>query len=100
MIKHIVIFKLKEFDSSEEKLANAQKVRSKFMELQSIITEIRSYEVGLNIVNSPSSCDLVINSEFDSLDDLKNYQEHPAHLAAVNFNSAYSEKKFVVDYEF
>lgn len=100
MIKHIVMFKLKEFDSTEEKLAAAQKVKANFLELKTRINEIKSYYVGLNIKSSPSSYDLVINSEFENLDDLKKYQEHPAHVSAVNFNSGYSEKKVVVDYEF
>jgi len=100
MIKHLVMFKLKEFDSAEEKMAAAQKVKINFLELKNRIKEIISYEVGINIVNSPSSYDIVINSEFDSLENLLKYQKHPAHIAAVNFNSAYSINKVVVDYEY
>ncbi|MFC2118201.1 Dabb family protein [Bacteroidota bacterium] len=100
MIRHIVMFKLKEFESVEEKLANAQKVKMNFLDLKSRIKEIKSFEVGLNIINSKSSYDIVINSVFENIDELIKYQEHPAHISAVNFNSDYSEKKVVVDYEF
>ena len=100
MIRHIVMFKLKEFESLEEKLANAQKVKMNFLDLKSRIKEIKSYEVGLNIVNSKSSFDIVINAVFETIEELKKYQEHPAHIAAVHFNSDYSETKVVVDYEF
>jgi len=99
MIRHIVMFKLKEFNSEEEKLAAAQKVKANFIALRQIISEIISYEVGINIGNSLNSYDIVINSEFKSLEDLKKYQAHPAHLSAVEFNSAFSINKVVGDYK-
>ncbi len=98
MIRHIVMFKLRKFDSVEEKLASAQKIRANFLDLKNFINEIISYEVGINIVNSPKSFDIVINSEFKNLEDLKKYQEHPAHLSAVALNSEFSVNKVVVDY--
>ena len=52
MIKHIVMFKLKEFNSKEEKIKTAIKIKKKFEGLKVIINEIYKYEVGINISKS------------------------------------------------
>jgi len=100
MIKHIVMFKLKDFGTSKEKEIALTRVKENFEQLASVVPDILSYRVAINISASPSAYDIVIDSEFKSLENLKNYSNHQAHINAVDFNKNYSVDKKVVDYEF
>ncbi len=100
MIRHIVAFKLKGYSSQEEKQAAIQIVKQALMKLPSQISVIRSFEVGIDALHGPASYDLVINSTFDSLEDLEIYRVHPDHQAFILFNRDYTLEKVMVDYEF
>ncbi len=99
MIRHIVMFKLKEFSSDEERNQAVEDVLLNFRSLIGEIPQIRTYEVEADIVHGDSSFDIVVNSLFDSLEDLKAYQAHPAHQYAVQQNRQWSAQKVVVDYK-
>jgi quinol monooxygenase YgiN len=99
MIKHIVMWKL--YDSAEgfSKAENAQRMKRALEELKTKIAQIRYLEVGINISNAEDALDVVLYSKFDSRDDLKAYQDHPAHLAFKEFVNDIRSHKRVVDYE-
>ena len=99
MIRHIVLFKLKDFSSEVERNDALEKVLINFRSLIGEIPQIRKYKVETDLIGSDSSFDVVIDSDFDTLDDLKAYQNHPAHMYAVDQNKQWSEKKVVIDYE-
>ncbi len=99
MIRHIVLFKLKEFSSEVERNDAIENVLINFRSLLGEIAQIREYKVKSNIVHGESSFDIAINSNFDTLEDLKTYQKHPAHQYAVEQNKQWCEKKVVIDYE-
>jgi hypothetical protein len=100
MIRHIVMFRLREFDSPKEKQHAAETVRKTLLKLKTTIPVIREFEVGINNSTNPDAFDLVINSSFASKEDLSVYQLHPDHQAFILFNKNYTEKKTVVDYEY
>jgi hypothetical protein len=100
MIRHIVAFKLKEYSTPQEKQSALQTVKAELLKLPSKISVIRSFEVGIDAVHGPASYDLVINSTFDSLEDLENYRVHPDHQAFIAFNKDYTVEKVMVDYQF
>ena len=100
MIRHIVMLKLREFDSPEEKMKAAELVCSKLMALKKTISFIREFETGINTTKDDSAFDVVINSAFNSKEDLKAYQLHPDHQAFMQFNKNYSIKKALVDYKY
>ncbi len=99
MIRHIVIFKLKEFSSNEERNQALDDVLLNFRALVGEIPQIRKYTVMPDIVMDQASYDVIIDSSFDNLDDLKDYQSHPAHKYAVEQNKQWCDKKVVLDYE-
>ena len=100
MIRHMVMFKLREFSTPEEKIKGAETVRAALLALKSKIPEIREFEVGINFTIDDAAYDLVINSSFSSKEDLKAYQVHPDHQAFILFNKNYSVKKVILDYEY
>ena len=61
MITHIVLFKLK--DRRPEEITKARK---KLMELAGRVPQLRSFEVGADIVRSERAFDLALLAAFDS----------------------------------
>ena len=100
MIRHIVLFKIKDFSSESERNEAVQHVLSTFRSLVGRIPQIRQFRVEPDCMHGPSSYDVIIDSVFDNTGDLKIYQAHPAHLDAVALNKQWSECKIVCDYFF
>jgi hypothetical protein len=100
MIRHIVVFKLLEFPTPQEKRNAAETVRAELLKLKSKIPVIVDFEVGINFCPDASAWDVVINSTFRSKEDLEIYRVHPDHQAFITFNKNFSERKAIVDFEF
>lgn len=98
MIKHIVLFKLKEDVSLDEKALAMNKFKEAIESLPQKISVIRKIEVGFN-TNPSESWDIALYSEFSSLDDLKVYATHPEHVAAGKLLANVKENRSCVDYE-
>ena len=99
MIRHIVMFKLKNFPDESEKMAAAQEVIKRLDELPSKINVIRRYEAGIDVRKLSWSYDVVLTMDFDTMADLDTYTVHPAHQEFIVFNKDYSVEKVCIDYE-
>lgn len=99
MIRHIVMWNVKEDVEGRSKLENARLIKRKMEELKDSIEEIVNLEVGINIVEGDNAKDIVLSAEFASLKDLDIYQKHPAHLEVVQFARKFLEERVVIDYE-
>lgn len=99
MIKHIVMIKMKEFPTEEEKLDKAKIFRKMLIELVDSIPDMKAMEVGLNFNEKPSAYDVVLISEFESKEGLENYRIHPEHVKVLDFLKQIMDKTAVVDYE-
>lgn len=100
MIKHIVVFRLKDFAQGATKAENAIKIKNMLDELPALINVIRKFETGIDVLRSDRSFDLGLIAEFDNLDDLNTYAVHPEHLRVVDFIKSVREESKSVDYEF
>ena len=98
MVKHIVLFKLKDEAPADEKLAAMNSFKAAIEALPAKISVIRKIEVGLNI-NPAEAWSIALYSEFDTLDDVKYYATHPDHVAAGKLIAAVKESRACVDYE-
>lgn len=98
MVKHIVLFKLKEEVPAAEKLAVMNRFKEAIEALPAKIPFIRHIEVGLNI-NPAETWNIALYSEFDTLDDVKAYAVHPDHQAAGKLLAEVKESRACVDYE-
>ncbi|MEL5895334.1 Dabb family protein [Bacteroides sp. GD17] len=98
MVKHIVLFKLKNEAAPDEKLAAMNNFKKAIEALPAKISVIRKIEVGLNI-NPDETWSIALYSEFDTLDDVKFYATHPDHVAAGKFLADVKESRACVDYE-
>ena len=99
MIKHIVMWKFKEFAQGRTKKENLELVKSMLEELPSKIDFIRAMEVNFNVNDKAGMFDAVLISEFDTLDDVKRYRVHPDHVAISDYVALVKEDRASVDYE-
>lgn len=99
MIKHVVMWKLKDFAEGADRARNAKRIKIELEALKKTIPQIWHIEVGINVINDPSAYDVVLNSVFKSPNDFESYKKHPDHRAAASFVGKVIDHRVVVDYE-
>lgn len=101
MVRHIVMWKLDESYTEAEKAEKAKAFGDKLLNLVGIISEIKDFNVAYNSAEAPASnSHLVLDSSFDSWEDLNSYQSHPEHVAVVEFANGIRKERACIDYEF
>ena len=98
MIKHIVMFKFKDFSCGRNKQENILLVKESLQSLPPMIKEIKYFELGVNIIPASNAYDLVLLSEFMSPEELVRYQKHPEHLKVAEVVGQVCQSRIVVDY--
>lgn len=99
MIKHIVMWKLKEKAIGKTKEENINEIKLILENLKSHIDEIVELEVGVNIENLTGSHDIVLYTTFKDETDLEIYQKHPEHLEVGKFIRQVVVDRACVDYK-
>jgi hypothetical protein len=99
MVKHVVVWKLKDFAEGKNKTENAQTMKSLLAGMQGKIPGLKHLEVGINITKEQSDVDVVLFSEFAAQADLDIYQDHPVHVAVKDFIGKVCTARYVIDYE-
>ncbi|MGD0817694.1 MAG: Dabb family protein [Methanomassiliicoccales archaeon] len=100
MLKHVVMWRLKESAEGRTKAENAVYVKEILDLLPYRIKEIKSLEVGINMLNTPPSYDLVLIVDFANMLDLQAYQANPEHVKVADYILKVRETRAVVDYEY
>lgn len=98
MVKHIVIWKLKDQAEGNDKATNARLVKEKLEALQEQIPGLLKIEVGIDFSGTESSGDIVLYSELESKEALENYQNHPLHKAVGAFIREVQCGRQMIDY--
>lgn len=100
MIKHIVMWKLKEVAEGKTKQENAEIMKELLEGLPAKIKELDSAEVGINILKGEDAaiCDVVLTTICEDEDALNAYAVHPEHQKVVQFIKKVAEERRVVDY--
>ena len=100
MIKHIVSWELNEMPQEQKEL-HLNEMKSLLLKLKNQIEYIHSLSVGINHINTPyDNFDIVLISEFESIEKLDLYRKHPAHLDFIKKINSYRKRKVAVDFEF
>ena len=99
MIKHIVLWKLKEEAEGRSKKENAFELKNRLEALKSQIPEILQLEVGLSIESGETVSDVALYSSFKDKAALEIYQKHPEHQKVVGYVRQITAERRVVDYE-
>lgn len=99
MIRHIVMWQLKDHAEGASKAENARLIKTSLEALNGKIPGMRVLEIGVDISRTEHAADLVLYSEFDSLAALAAYDVHPDHLALKPLVLARRAGRLVVDYD-
>lgn len=99
MVKHVVMWRLKERAHGNEKAVNALLFKEKLEALEGRIPGLVRIETGIDFAGSAASFDVVLYSEFIDREALVVYQTHPEHEAVKSFIVEATEERAVVDYE-
>lgn len=98
MVKHIVMWKLKEQEDQDAKVDNARKIKEAIDALKEKIPVIKEIEIGFNFNPSDAAYDVLLYSVFESKEDLDIYQKHPEHVIVADFIKKVTAGRAVVDY--
>ncbi len=91
MVKHVVMYKLKN-------KADADEMIKRFLSMRGKIDVLKSLYAGKNEVESARAYDVALICEFDSLEDLQVYADHPVHLPVKEYVHSVIEKAHSVDF--
>ncbi len=83
MVKHIILWNLKDEFSKEEKKEIMNNIK---IGLEALIDKVPGIvEIKVQIESLPSSsADLMLDSTFESVEALKNYATHPEHVKVAD----------------
>lgn len=76
MIKHIVCFKLKDGE-------DVNKAKEVLLSMKGNVPLIRDIEVGVDVLHSERSYDLILSVVLDDMKALEDYQNDPYHVNVV-----------------
>jgi quinol monooxygenase YgiN len=99
MLKHIVMWKLKDRAEGADRAANALEMKRRLDACAGIVPGMRKFEVAIAQPGLEATYDIVLYSEFDDKAALDDYVAHPVHQAVVPFIGAVRESRQCMDYE-
>jgi Stress responsive A/B Barrel Domain len=85
-------------DTEEEKVHNIQRLSQSFESLRGRIPGLTYLEIGVDQSRVDYACDVVLYSEFESLQALTNYATHPEHLRVKDEVAGLRIARHQVDY--
>ncbi len=101
MLKHIVLWKLDANYTAVEKDKIKHEFRQRLTGLKDEIPELLTLEVFFNSeLASSSNYDIILETIFNSIDDLNTYQHHPAHQNVVAYVKSLKQQRAAIDFMF
>ena len=95
MTKHVVMWKFKEDVPEADKLEMKRRLEA----LMGTVPTLLKIEVGMDVSGKSAAMDMVLCTEFQTLEDLQAYAAHPEHQKVVEFVKPLVCDRAVVDYE-
>ena len=93
MVKHIVLYKLKDKKDADEMI-------ERFLSMKGKIDVLRELNAGKNILPSQRAYDVALVCDFDNAHDLDVYASHPVHLPVKAFVQSVIAEAHSVDFEY
>ena len=94
MIHHYVMIKFLP-QTPEGHIENFGK---KMKDLDQILPEMTNFVFGIDEFHEARSWNVIFSISFKNMEDLQVYQEHPDHLAIIEFNKPHVESVATVDF--
>ena len=83
MVKHVILWQLKDELSDTEKAAVKAGIKEGLEGLAGQIPGLVDIRVNIDVLPS-SNADLMLDTTFETAEALKGYSTHPAHVAVAN----------------
>ena len=100
MIRHIVMFSFLPEADGRTKAENVALTKQMLDALPSKIPWILHSETAVNAPGAQEeNCDLILISDFESLEALERYRIHPDHVAVGTFMRPLRRARYAVDFE-
>ena len=84
MVKHIILWQLKDEFSAEQKAEIRAGIKAGLEGLQGRIPGLTDIHVNVDGLLPTSNADAMLDCTLESFDDLKNYAVHPLHVAVAD----------------
>ena len=84
MVKHIILWTLKDSLSEEEKIQIKKSIKEGLESLQGVVPGLTDIKGQIDGRLSSSNADLMLECTLESEEALKGYAVHPAHVAIAN----------------
>lgn len=97
MVKHIILWKLKESFTEEEKSAARAEAKRRLEALNGQIDGLISLKVVTDRLPS-SNADMMLDSEFETPEALAGYQVNPKHVEAATYVRSVVEARLCLDF--
>lgn len=95
MIKHVVCFKLK--DNNQQ---NCEHTKEILLSMKGKVDLLKDIHVGIDFLHSERSYDIILETLFDTKEDLDAYQNDPYHCDVVKKHMhEVSSTSIAIDYE-
>ena len=98
MIRHIVMWTLKDQAEGHDKAINLEKAKTLLLSCAQVVPGIRTFEVATATPGMDCTHDLVLHMLVDDAQVLANYQNHPDHLAIKPFMKSVVLERRCMDY--
>ncbi|WP_319468062.1 Dabb family protein [uncultured Pseudodesulfovibrio sp.] len=98
MVRHIVMWTLKEEAEGATAKENAVKMKDMLEALNGRIDGLQRLNVSFDIVAADPECHILLCSDHDDAAALDHYQGHPDHQACVAFVKKVASGRKVVDF--
>ncbi len=99
MVKHVILWQLKDEYSEEEKRNICKNAKRELEALKGNIDGLTDIKLNIEKLDS-SNADMMLDSTLVNEDALKAYQVHPMHVAAADkFVRPFTKARFCLDYE-
>jgi len=99
MVRHVILWKLKETSSEDEKRTIVENMKEHLEALVGVVPGLISLDINIEPLDS-SNADVMLDSLLEDEAALKEYQTHPEHVkAADTYVRPYTEVRMCIDYE-
>ena len=84
MVKHIILWTLKDSLSEEEKIQIKKSIKEGLESLKGVVPGLTDIKIQIDGRLASSNADLMLDCTLESEEALKGYAVHPAHVAIAN----------------
>ena len=99
MIRHIVMWKLKEHAEGADRATNLATMQALLASCVDLVPGMLHFTTAVAAPGFEATCDIVLDSTFASRAALDAYQSHPHHVAMKPFIGAIRAERQCMDYE-